>query len=160
RAANGDRRHRGGHGARRTCRQHSGACAVAARRGAGPSLAAGLTLHPHLVLRRLRRTAATFAAARRGASRPTSALALAARFRLTLWRSESRNGQSDPRRRTRLARPLPVAPTRSTLPMPRLIFLGTAAALPQLDRANTALALIDEEAPDSLLIDCGGDPFR
>lgn len=44
--------------------------------------------------------------------------------------------------------------------MPRLIFLGTSAALPQLTRANTALALLDDEAASGVLIDCGGDPYR
>lgn len=44
--------------------------------------------------------------------------------------------------------------------MPRLIFLGTSAALPQLTRANTALALVDDAAASGLLIDCGGDPYR
>ncbi|HEU5441129.1 MAG TPA: ribonuclease Z [Ktedonobacterales bacterium] len=44
--------------------------------------------------------------------------------------------------------------------MPRLIFLGTSAALPQLTRANTALALVDDETGSGLQIDCGGDPYR
>ncbi|MFI5272627.1 MAG: MBL fold metallo-hydrolase [Ktedonobacterales bacterium] len=48
--------------------------------------------------------------------------------------------------------------------MPRLIFLGTSAALPQRDRANTALALLPDAGGDSgtagMLIDCGGDGYR
>jgi len=43
--------------------------------------------------------------------------------------------------------------------MARVIFLGTAAALPVADRSNTALAILgDTEAP-GLLIDTGGDIY-
>lgn len=47
--------------------------------------------------------------------------------------------------------------------MPRVIFLGTSSALPQRDRANTALAVLPESgaaATGGLLIDCGGDIYR
>jgi ribonuclease BN (tRNA processing enzyme) len=44
--------------------------------------------------------------------------------------------------------------------MARLIFLGTGAALPTADRANTALAISGAEPGSWLLIDCGGDVYR
>src|SRR5262244_338721 len=42
--------------------------------------------------------------------------------------------------------------------MARVIFLGTAAALPVADRTNTTLAVVGEEAA-GLLIDAGGDIY-
>ena len=44
--------------------------------------------------------------------------------------------------------------------MGRLIFLGTASALPAADRGNTLLAVAASAADEWLLIDCGGDPYR
>jgi ribonuclease Z len=44
--------------------------------------------------------------------------------------------------------------------MGRLIFLGTASALPAADRGNTLLAVTASAADQWLLIDCGGDPYR
>lgn len=44
--------------------------------------------------------------------------------------------------------------------MPRVIFLGTSAALPQRERANTALAVLPESGQAGLLVDCGGDIYR
>jgi ribonuclease Z len=44
--------------------------------------------------------------------------------------------------------------------MGRLIFLGTASALPAADRGNTLLAVAPVAADEWLLIDCGGDPYR
>src|SRR5579864_2021633 len=47
--------------------------------------------------------------------------------------------------------------------MPRVIFLGTSSALPQRDRANTALAVLpdtDAAVTGGLLVDCGGDIYR
>jgi ribonuclease Z len=44
--------------------------------------------------------------------------------------------------------------------MGRLIFLGTASALPSADRGNTLLAVSGADDAGWLLIDCGGDPFR
>ncbi len=44
--------------------------------------------------------------------------------------------------------------------MGRLIFLGTAAALPTAERGNTLLAVSNADADGWLLIDCGGDPYR
>lgn len=43
--------------------------------------------------------------------------------------------------------------------MARVIFLGTAAALPVADRSNTALAIVGDEATSGLLIDTGGDIY-
>lgn len=45
--------------------------------------------------------------------------------------------------------------------MAKLVFLGTGAALPARDRANTALAITGDDLPSSggLLIDCGGDIY-
>lgn len=46
---------------------------------------------------------------------------------------------------------------------PRVIFLGTSAALPQRERANTALAVLPDSGAATaggLLIDCGGDIYR
>lgn len=43
--------------------------------------------------------------------------------------------------------------------MARLNFLGTAAALPQADRANTMLALWGEEATPGVLVDCGSGVY-
>ena len=43
--------------------------------------------------------------------------------------------------------------------MAQLIFLGTAAALPEQHRTNTSLAVVDEAATRGLLIDCGGDVY-
>jgi ribonuclease Z len=45
----------------------------------------------------------------------------------------------------------------------RLIFLGTSAALPQRDRANTAFAVLAEgtsAGTGGLLVDCGGDIYQ
>ncbi len=39
-------------------------------------------------------------------------------------------------------------------------FLGTGAALPSLDRANTSLLIENEHKNKTILIDCGGDPYR
>jgi ribonuclease Z len=39
-------------------------------------------------------------------------------------------------------------------------FLGTGNALPSIDRANTALALVAAPGDPAILIDCGGDPYR
>jgi ribonuclease Z len=44
--------------------------------------------------------------------------------------------------------------------MTRLIFLGTAAALPTGDRGNTALALVGDPSEPGLLIDCGDGVYR
>jgi ribonuclease Z len=44
--------------------------------------------------------------------------------------------------------------------MARLIFLGTASALPTADRGNTALAVSASDASGWLLIDCGGEVYR
>lgn len=49
--------------------------------------------------------------------------------------------------------------------MPRVIFLGTSSALPQRERANTALAVLHAAGSASggagaLLVDCGGDIYR
>jgi ribonuclease Z len=44
--------------------------------------------------------------------------------------------------------------------MARLVFLGTAAALPQADRANTMLALFSDETTPGVLIDCGSGVYR
>lgn len=47
--------------------------------------------------------------------------------------------------------------------MSRVIFLGTSAALPQRERANTALAVLPESGAvvtGGLLVDCGGDIYR
>src|SRR5262249_30427374 len=44
--------------------------------------------------------------------------------------------------------------------MARLIFLGTGAALPTAERANTALAISGPSGNEWLLIDCGGDVYR
>ncbi len=43
--------------------------------------------------------------------------------------------------------------------MASLIFLGTAAALPTADRTNTTLAVLPDDSPGGLLIDCGGDVY-
>jgi len=43
--------------------------------------------------------------------------------------------------------------------MGRLTFLGTAAALPLLGRANTSMVVTADGATTSLLIDCGGDTY-
>jgi ribonuclease Z len=43
--------------------------------------------------------------------------------------------------------------------MARVIFLGTAAALPFAHQTNTALALLPDDPSSSLLIDCGGDVY-
>lgn len=43
--------------------------------------------------------------------------------------------------------------------MARVIFLGTAAALPVADRGNTALAVLGDENSPGLLIDTGGDIY-
>ncbi len=44
--------------------------------------------------------------------------------------------------------------------MTRLIFLGTAAALPTGDRGNSALALVGDAGEPGLLIDCGDGVYR
>ena len=44
--------------------------------------------------------------------------------------------------------------------MTRLIFLGTAAALPTGDRGNSALALVGDPSEPGLLIDCGDGVYR
>lgn len=44
--------------------------------------------------------------------------------------------------------------------MTRVIFLGTAAALPTGDRGVTALALMDDPSEPGLLIDCGDGVYR
>lgn len=44
--------------------------------------------------------------------------------------------------------------------MPRVIFLGTSSALPQRERANTALAVLPASGAGGLLVDCGGDIYR
>ncbi len=44
--------------------------------------------------------------------------------------------------------------------MARLVFLGTAAALPLRYRANTSMAITPADGAGTLLIDCGGDPYR
>lgn len=44
--------------------------------------------------------------------------------------------------------------------MTRVIFLGTAAALPTGDRGNTALAVIGDLGVPGLLIDCGDGVYR
>lgn len=43
--------------------------------------------------------------------------------------------------------------------MARLIFLGTAAALPDANRTNTTIAVLPDSATPGLLIDCGGDVY-
>lgn len=43
--------------------------------------------------------------------------------------------------------------------MTRLIFLGTAAALPYANRTNTTLAVLPDNTTPGLLIDCGGDVY-
>lgn len=43
--------------------------------------------------------------------------------------------------------------------MARVIFLGTAAALPVADRGNTALAIVNDPDTPGLLIDTGGDIY-
>src|SRR5215813_7932973 len=43
--------------------------------------------------------------------------------------------------------------------MGRVTFLGTAAALPLLGRANTSMVVTANGATTSLLIDCGGDTY-
>src|SRR5438477_12777210 len=43
--------------------------------------------------------------------------------------------------------------------MARLMFLGTAPALPTAHRTNVILAVTGENAEGSLLIDCGGDTY-
>jgi ribonuclease Z len=44
--------------------------------------------------------------------------------------------------------------------MAKLIFLGTGAALPTVERTNTSLAVLLDTDHKGLLIDCGGDVFR
>ncbi|HEX8997258.1 MAG TPA: MBL fold metallo-hydrolase [Ktedonobacterales bacterium] len=44
--------------------------------------------------------------------------------------------------------------------MTRVIFLGTAAALPTGDRGNSALALVGDPSTPGLLIDCGDGVYR
>ena len=44
--------------------------------------------------------------------------------------------------------------------MTRLIFLGTAAALPTGARGNVALALLGDPSEPGLLIDCGDGVYR
>lgn len=44
--------------------------------------------------------------------------------------------------------------------MTRVIFLGTAAALPTDDRGNSALALLGDPSEPGLLIDCGDGVYR
>jgi ribonuclease BN (tRNA processing enzyme) len=44
--------------------------------------------------------------------------------------------------------------------MTRVIFLGTAAALPTGDRGNSALALVSDPSEPGLLIDCGDGVYR
>lgn len=44
--------------------------------------------------------------------------------------------------------------------MTRVIFLGTAAALPTGDRGSTALALVGDPSQPGLLIDCGDGVYR
>ena len=43
--------------------------------------------------------------------------------------------------------------------MAQLFFLGTGAALPTAQRANTALALLPDASAPGVLIDCGGEVF-
>ncbi|HLZ20672.1 MAG TPA: MBL fold metallo-hydrolase [Ktedonobacterales bacterium] len=43
--------------------------------------------------------------------------------------------------------------------MARIVFLGTAAALPAAGRANTCLAILPDAPDTGLLIDCGGDVY-
>jgi ribonuclease BN (tRNA processing enzyme) len=43
--------------------------------------------------------------------------------------------------------------------MARVIFLGTAAALPTVDRGNTALAIVGDSGSQGVLIDAGGDIY-
>ena len=43
--------------------------------------------------------------------------------------------------------------------MARVIFLGTAAALPVADRSNTALAILGDAGSPGLLVDTGGDIY-
>lgn len=43
--------------------------------------------------------------------------------------------------------------------MARVIFLGTAAALPVADRSNTALAILGDGGTPGLLVDTGGDIY-
>ena len=42
--------------------------------------------------------------------------------------------------------------------MPKLIILGTAAALPEVDRENTYMVLVGDRA--SFLVDCAGNPIQ
>ncbi|SRR5579875_381484 len=44
--------------------------------------------------------------------------------------------------------------------MTRVLFLGTAGALPTEERANTCLAVLGETPGSNLLIDCGGGVYR
>lgn len=44
--------------------------------------------------------------------------------------------------------------------MTRVIFLGTAAALPTGDRGSTALALVSDASEPALLVDCGDGVYR
>jgi ribonuclease Z len=41
-----------------------------------------------------------------------------------------------------------------------VVFLGTGNALPSLDRANTALAVVAAPGRRAVMIDCGGDAYR
>ncbi len=43
--------------------------------------------------------------------------------------------------------------------MARLLFLGTAAALPTARRTNSIIAITGENGKGGLLIDCGGDTY-
>lgn len=43
--------------------------------------------------------------------------------------------------------------------MARMIFLGTGAALPYVNRTNTTIAVLLDSATPGLLIDCGGDVY-
>ena len=44
--------------------------------------------------------------------------------------------------------------------MTRILFLGTAGALPTAERANTCLAVLGDTPGSNLLIDCGGSVYR